>query len=381
VHLDLVAVGEALSTGAGSVESTAAPLREPGVAVVDALSPPASDVWIDAVAPAWSGLQWMLVVYGLIAAGLLLWRGLGLWRGHRALRGRVEVFDPRLLASLSRLRQAAGLRRPVRLSQHPGLRSPIAFGLLDAEICLPAAALSELGAGRQECVLAHEVAHLRGRDPWWQLGVELVACVSFFQPLLFVARRRLRELAEFRCDAWVVAQTGDRAAMAHTLVEVAGWLAAPRGDGCPQAVSMAHHGSPLRERVRLILDGDPRRTTPTEAGLGLLLWLLLGGIGYTLPAVHCDPAPRAATGVQRQLAALEGEIAALHEQLAVAWRRLEGRDQPGLTALLHAVEEQLQQVTERHRALCREAAAPARAATTPQTNRAQLDFHPHPNTK
>ena len=70
---------------------------------------------------------------------------------------RLAIGITRLLQLLADLRRNAGVRRPVRLTQAAGLASPVALGW--NEIVLPEAALTELDATQQKCLLAHELAH------------------------------------------------------------------------------------------------------------------------------------------------------------------------------------------------------------------------------
>ncbi len=314
-----------------------------------------------------SALEWGVVLYLLAVLVLLLLRVVQAGRGWRALAMRHEVVDPDLLSRVARLRIAAGLRRPVRLSCNEGLASPVAFGLFTAEISVPPAVLSEMDADRRDCVLGHEIAHLLHRDAWWQLGLAILRCLLFFQPLLGVAHRRLRELAEFRCDAWVVSHTGDRITMANALVEVAGWLVAGERRASPPALAMAREDSALHQRVRRILDAEPALGSRWLRLALLPLLACLLAASYALPGVELAHPQLALTPVQRQLSAVESEIADLHEHLAAAWRRLEGRSQPELRASLQAFERHLQNVTQRHRALCDEAAAAALPSTTVET--------------
>ena len=109
---------------------------------------------------------------------------------------------------LRRLTAEAGLADQVRLSCSSRLPVPIALGLRRREICVPPRALASLSLEQQEGMLAHELAHLVRRDPFWLAFSHFLTSVLFFQPLNQVARRRLRERSELRSDEWAVGQTG-----------------------------------------------------------------------------------------------------------------------------------------------------------------------------
>ena len=170
----------------------------------------------------WGLAALLLAVRFVVAHALFLLRV-----GPRAL-----VRDEQLVELVDLLREEAGLRRHVRLTRAAGLPSPIALGR--AEICLPDAALAELDREQQESMLAHEVAHLRRRDPAWLATAGVVERLFFFQPLNRLARRRIQESAEYLCDDWAARRTGSGMTLAKCLVKVAEWI-----DAAPEAVPLS----------------------------------------------------------------------------------------------------------------------------------------------
>ncbi|HSL84988.1 MAG TPA: M56 family metallopeptidase, partial [Thermoanaerobaculia bacterium] len=212
-----------------------------------------------AVLPGWQRLTLAGWVFG--AALLLGHLALSWLRLRLRLRDRREVAAGPARLLLDRLLGHAeapglrrGVRRNVRLSGTPALPVPVALGVGEREICLPRRALTDLGLRRQRGLLAHELAHLERRDPAWLLAARAVESLFFFQPLNRLARARLQEVSELRCDEWAVQATGDRIGLARCLTEVAGWLAEGRA---PAAVpGMARTRKNLGERVRRILEGS-----------------------------------------------------------------------------------------------------------------------------
>jgi beta-lactamase regulating signal transducer with metallopeptidase domain len=233
---------------------------------------------LTAVLPGWQRLLlagWLLGAIGL-AGGL----GVSWVRLRLRLRSRREVAAGpvrRLFDGLVE-QTAVGRARRVRLTGSPSLPVPVALGVGEREICLPRRVLTELGERRQRGLLAHELAHLERRDPAWLLAARAIECLLFLQPLNRLARSRLQEISEIRCDAWAVAVTGDRVGLARCLTEVAGWLAdrpVERGATLP-VPGMTRSRKRLGERVKRILE-DPaeeptarRRWLPAAAGALLL---------------------------------------------------------------------------------------------------------------
>lgn len=199
---------------------------------------------------------------------------------------RMPILDASVRAQLDRLCEEAGRTDPVRLTTAVELKSPVALGW--SEICLPAAALSELDAAQQRSVLAHELAHLQRRDPLWLLLGTTLEQLLFFQPLNRLARRNMQEVAEYLCDDWAAVSDGSGLPIARGLAEVARWL-----DGEERAVplaGMAERPSLLVARVQRLLDAtaislEPRRSWHLGAlALVLLLTVVL------VPGVRASPA-------------------------------------------------------------------------------------------
>ncbi len=191
----------------------------------------------------------------------------------------------RLFEELSR---KAGLGNRVRLSASNRLSSPITFGVLRREVCLPHAAVYSLDADEQRAMLAHELAHAKRHDPAWLLTINILERVLFFQPLLRIARRRQQHLAEYLCDDWAVVQTGDPVSLASCLTEVAGWVVGHRT--CELAPSMAAAGIELDTRVRRILNVNKSpRFGSLRFALLPLAFASCAGVLYGVPTLSTTP--------------------------------------------------------------------------------------------
>ncbi len=77
--------------------------------------------------------------------------------------------------------------------------SPIVAGLLNPTILLPKS-IAELSDNKLHNVLRHEVTHILNKDLWVKLLVELVCCVMWFNPIVYLLRRGLDSGLELRCD-------------------------------------------------------------------------------------------------------------------------------------------------------------------------------------
>jgi hypothetical protein len=138
-----------------------------------------------------------------------------------------------------------------------------------------------LTGGRRAAILAHELAHLRRGDHLVRWLEVVVTAAAWWNPLVWWARRELRECEEQCCDAWVVwALPAARRAYADALVDTVDFLNDAR-PALPPLASGAGAVRDLRRRITMILRGSvPRRLTR----LGLVTGLALG-----LAAVAVSP--------------------------------------------------------------------------------------------
>ncbi|HEU0014329.1 MAG TPA: M56 family metallopeptidase, partial [Longimicrobium sp.] len=261
------AVVEGVREAAAQPPAARAPQPLAPASAEDAVTPPPSML---AGLPDTGTLLGLWTVVAAALLGRLAWRQ---GRLRRMLRQRREVADGEVLGTLAELRRNAGVWMPVRLSASEVAPTPLALGR--AEICVPPRFLGEMDRDHQRAALAHELAHLVRRDPLWHFAASAVGALFFFQPLNLLARRRLRESAEFLCDEWAARQTGSPLGLARCLAQVASWVAPGRDPIPAGTMAMAEGGSPLLRRVERLTAWRPAaELSPvlrTAAALAVLL--------------------------------------------------------------------------------------------------------------
>ena len=165
------------------------------------------------------------------------------------------------------------LRRPVTLLQsaHPSLL--VTWGLARPKVILPSAADS-WSDDRIRVVLSHEFAHIRRGDWIVQLSAEFLRAFYWFNPLVWVACRRLRLESEHACDDEVMSQGVGGADYATHLVELARALNHRRHTWFP-APAMARPSS-LERRVRAMLNVHHDRGSISRRTRAAIFALLFG---------------------------------------------------------------------------------------------------------
>jgi TonB family protein len=202
-----------------------------------------------------------------IAAGLFVWVlgamlvSLKLLAGLARLR-RVSAYS--IAASkhactvMDELRGLFGIRRRVCLLESPSATMmPMTWGVFRLHIVLPSGA-SGWDAERRRVVLSHELAHVSRNDWLVQFCAELLRGCFWFQPLAWIAARRLRQESERACDDAVLNSGITAPEYASQLLALAQTLKTPNGRFL-LALAIARPSN-LERRFAAMLNSSIRRT-------------------------------------------------------------------------------------------------------------------------
>jgi len=146
------------------------------------------------------------------------------------------------------------------LSYSDKVCSPVITGLLKPKLLLPSTA-SEWSHETLEMVMLHELGHVQRRDLWTSLAGQIACALHWFNPLVWMLRKRLTHECEYACDAHVISCGANTRNYINALCDVAEschegpMLNSRRGHSLAfsAALSMASDAS-LRNRVENLLE-------------------------------------------------------------------------------------------------------------------------------
>jgi len=255
-----------------AVLSGADPLTASAPSVSVDLPPPVavSGDTADATAPTWPA-----VILTIWAAGFLLFVA-GLLSGLVRLSAITRTCLP--------IQSAVWRERRDMLFRHDSMTRPIVvlesaerpllltWGLFRPRIIVPAAARAWT-IDRIDVVLAHEMAHIARGDWALLIGAEVLRAAYWFNPLVWIACRRLRDEGELACDD-IVLQRGVGAAeyASHLLAVARDVLSVDRGWASAAAVA---NTSTLERRVSAMLDSRRNRVSLTSTGRACIVGAVL----------------------------------------------------------------------------------------------------------
>lgn len=222
---------------------------------------------------AWDWLCRHFTVLWLTGAALhFLWFALSYLRFCRTLRADCAPLLEHEQALLDHLR---GKRR-VSAFRSPLAATPMLVGLLRPSILLPETAVS---TRELECILRHELTHLRRRDLLFKWAAVAVTSFHWFNPFMPWLRREIDRCCELSCDEGVIRTMteGQKQAYGETLLALAAVHALPR---TVPATTLCEEKAQLKERLVGIM--KHKKVTAAILLLSCLLALLVAGCAAVL---------------------------------------------------------------------------------------------------
>jgi beta-lactamase regulating signal transducer with metallopeptidase domain len=248
-------------------------LADPVPAVPPASEPP---WWVSA----WGDVNWPTVLGIAWVGGSCAWfvaAALRISRFRRVL-SLAKPDDGELAELVDRCSDRIGLRRPPRVAWLPGEVAPLVWWLGGRpRLLMPLGLWPRLDKAGRSALVLHELAHIKRRDHWVR-ALELIATgLYWWNPVVWWARRELREAEEECCDAWVVwARPEASRSYATALLEAVEFLS-ERRTPLPIAASGLGHVHQLKRRLTMILRGNTPRSLNglTAIALASLATLIL----------------------------------------------------------------------------------------------------------
>jgi|GEM_PF-6746518 len=214
------------------------------------------------------------LVMGLWLMGALFFtlRLTGSYLQVRSLRHRHTSPAPAALqATLEKLKEKMNLRQRITLLESSVITSPMVIGALKPVVLVPMGLATGLNQDQIECLLAHELAHVRRMDYLVNVFQSIVEIVLFFHPMVWWVSKLVREERENCCDLDVIDVKENRIVYARALLN----LETIRNAN-PE-LALASTGGKLFERIQRITGQESVEKATHSRGifLGLLCLCLV----------------------------------------------------------------------------------------------------------
>ena len=183
------------------------------------------------------------------------------------------------------LRRAGPLTREGSIHVSAAVVGPASVGLLRPKIVVPHDFAGRYTPAEQALVIAHEQVHIARRDTIANLAAALFQCLFWFNPLVHLGARAMRQDQELACDAAVMRRhSGQRRIYAEALL---------KSHAGPSSIGAGIHchwqsPHPTKERIMHLQHTTPGKVRRTVGRIVLAL-LAAGTFGATL-SVHAGQA-------------------------------------------------------------------------------------------
>jgi len=242
----------------------------PGVLPEVTVVPPAQSVQMTVSADIFLALT---IFWGMGAAVTLLRKLWAYRRFKKLLRGERNPLPEDVYAVFERSKKELGAGKGITAFVVEGLPTPMVVGLLCPTVLLPRSELSET---ELRCLFLHELTHIRRHDLWVRFFALLAVVLHWYNPLVYLLDRALKERGEQSCDERVARPMSpeERLVYGGMLLKLA---AEPGLKSTGWAVTLSTRES-VRKRLGSIIKAGHWTTTDKVVALFVAVGLILCGV-------------------------------------------------------------------------------------------------------
>lgn len=129
--------------------------------------------------------------------------GIKIYKFHKVMKGSTLIDNTLCEKKISEF----GLKRKVRIYINNNFKTPLTFGILRPKIILQDHILAD--EKLLDHVLIHELMHIKKFHILLNHMINIVACLYWYNPLLWLSLKYIDQDIEINCDKLVVQQLGD----------------------------------------------------------------------------------------------------------------------------------------------------------------------------
>jgi len=201
------------------------------------------------------GILPIIYLTGCLAMLIIFLRQILLCR--RWLAAATPVTNEEVLTLFETCRRQMKVNTWLVVSESPAVSGPFLIGMIRPTLLLPQGMVASATAEQLRTVFRHELAHLKRWDVWICWLATLLLMVHWFNPLLWLAIRKMNGDREEACDALALQtlDASDRRAYAHSLLDIVERFSVSRREPAtvsPGLVGISETGKLLHRRIDMI---------------------------------------------------------------------------------------------------------------------------------
>ena len=192
------------------------------------------------------------LIWAAGAAGLMLRLTAQNARFYRRLQRGQPIASPPTLELFQDCQSRMGVHGAVRLIDTDAVRSPALYGLFHPQLLLPVGLTARFSGPELRHVFLHELAHIRRRDMVAQWLVMVFQVAHWFNPILWLAFRRMAAARELACDELALSISGEAEGRAYgeTIIKLLETCSPPAA--LPGLVGILEDKNQMFQRIGMI---------------------------------------------------------------------------------------------------------------------------------
>lgn len=250
--------------------------------------------WIMVCGISFSGIDVLFVIWICGSIALCFRLCLHIYSDSRIVNVLSTVDCQNAEQSLTQLLSRRKCLRKVELVATPEISTPMLVGLFKPKILFPQACVnfSEL---ELQSILSHELTHFFMGDVWVKFFVRLLCCLLWWNPCVYLLKKDLDYILEFKCDLAVTKNMGDAEKVMYlqTVMTILSQMEKNTQSKVNQTLQASFCGisetTILKQRFQLVLHQKHKRV-PTIAFIAILLMSFIASYSIVLQPASAPPA-------------------------------------------------------------------------------------------
>lgn len=190
--------------------------------------------------------------------------------------GNTQVSDIKTLNLLSCHKETMHVRTKVELYRNDSIVSPIMVGFFRPSIILPAVELDDEGLSY---IFMHELRHCKQRDMFYKWLVQIVICIHWFNPFVYLLEKEINKACELSCDEAVIAMLDDYARRGYGDTLISFYKSNNFRKSSFASVTLTEGAKELKERLGAIMYYK-KKTKTTRMATGMLTLCIIFGAAF-----------------------------------------------------------------------------------------------------
>lgn len=217
---------------------------------------------------------WFFTVAVFLGYGLFLYLNLNM-----KIKKASVIKGKRYKTVLDDCLKILNLKKDIKIIETDMVKSPAIYGLFKVKILVPKNLLNDISDQDMKYIFMHELVHFKNGDIFIAVLMQFANIIYFFNPLVYIARKKMQNDCELACDYRVLSYLNgtENKAYGETLLNIVSKNINEKY--IPVSTGMARNKKEIWRRINMISKNKRFGLKQTLIGAGALL--MVGAVGLT----------------------------------------------------------------------------------------------------